>query len=103
MTTEHVTILFTDMVGSTKLSSSLIPEEADQVRRKHFSILRQAVAETDGIEVKNLGDGLMVAFRAASNALSCAAAMQQGVTQHNGSLDRPVGLRVGLSLSLIHI
>ena len=97
MTTEHVAILFTDMVGSTKLSSSLNPEEADQVRRKHFSILRQAVAEADGIEVKNLGDGLMVAFRAASNALSCAAAMQQGVTQHNGSLDKPVGLRVGLS------
>jgi class 3 adenylate cyclase len=97
MTTEHVTILFSDMVGSTQLSLSLDPDEADQVRRRHFSILRQAVASTDGIEVKNLGDGLMVAFRAASNALSCAAAMQQGVTQHNGSLDHPVGLRVGLS------
>src|SRR5436190_60750 len=58
MTTENVTVLFTDMVGSTELSSSLSAEAADEVRRGHFSILRQALAEAGGTEVKNLGDGL---------------------------------------------
>ena len=53
MTAQNVTILFTDIVGSTALSSRLAPDDADQVRRQHFSILRQAIAETDGIEVKN--------------------------------------------------
>ena len=67
------------------------------MRREHFSILRQAVAESGGTEVKNLGDGLMVVFAAASAALGCAVAMQQGVEADNRSRERTVGLRVGLS------
>jgi class 3 adenylate cyclase len=51
MTTENVVILFTDIVGSTELSQRLSPEAADEVRRGHFSILRQAIAETGGTEV----------------------------------------------------
>ena len=62
MTTENVAILFTDIVGSTELSQRLSAEAADDVRRAHFAALRQAVAETGGTEVKNLGDGLMVVF-----------------------------------------
>jgi class 3 adenylate cyclase/tetratricopeptide (TPR) repeat protein len=97
VTTENVTVLFTDIVGSTRLASSLSPDDADEVRRGHFSILRQAIAEANGIEVKNLGDGLMVAFTSPSSALSCAVAMQQRVEQHNSSLALSVGLRVGVS------
>src|SRR5258705_126766 len=97
MTTENVAVLFTDMVGSTELSSSLSAEAADEVRRGHFSILRQAVAEAGGTEVKNLGDGLMVVFGSASAALSCAVAMQQGMERDNRDREQAVGLRVGLS------
>ncbi|MCU0270776.1 MAG: AAA family ATPase, partial [Acidimicrobiales bacterium] len=95
--TTNVAVLFTDMVGSTELASRLSPESADEVRRGHFSILRQAVSEHGGIEVKNLGDGLMVVFDSASAALSCAVAMQQGVDRDNRAHNRRVGLRVGLS------
>ena len=35
MTTESVTVLFTDMVGSTALATSLAPDAADEFRRKH--------------------------------------------------------------------
>ena len=79
MTTENVAVLFTDMVGSTPLATSLAPDAADALRREHFSILRQALAETNRTEVKNLGDGLMVVFASTSAALSCAVAMQQGI------------------------
>ena len=97
MSTEAVAILFTDIVASTELSQRLPAEAADEVRRSHFSLLRQAVTESGGTEVKNLGDGLMVVFRSASAALACAVAMQQGVEQENRGSDNPVGLRVGLS------
>jgi len=97
MTTENVAVLFTDMVGSTALASSLAPDSADDLRREHFSILRQAIAEAGGTEVKNLGDGLMVAFSTASAALSCAVAMQQGIERDNRTREQAVGLRVGLS------
>jgi class 3 adenylate cyclase len=97
MTTENVAILFTDIVGSTELSHRLSPEAADEVRRDHFSILRQAIAESGGTEVKNLGDGLMVVFGSASAALACGVAMQRGVEQDNRGREHSVGLRVGLS------
>ena len=97
MSGESATILFTDVVDSTELSQRLSPEAADEVRRAHFSILRQAIAEVGGTEVKNLGDGLMVAFGSASAALACAVAMQQGVERGNRGREYSVGLRVGLS------
>ncbi|MGB7050015.1 MAG: AAA family ATPase [Acidimicrobiales bacterium] len=97
MTTENVTVLFTDLVGSTELASSLTPQEGDEVRRGHFSALRQAIAEAGGTEVKSLGDGLMVVFPTASAAVSCAVAMQQAVDRDNRSAQHPLGLRVGLS------
>jgi class 3 adenylate cyclase len=97
VTTENVAILFTDIVGSTELASRLSVETADEVRRGHFSLLRQALAEAGGTEVKSLGDGLMVVFGSASAALSCAVAMQQGVDRDNRAGGHPVGLRVGLS------
>ena len=97
MTTENLAILFTDIVGSTELSQRLSQDIADEVRRSHFSILRQAIAKSGGTEVKNLGDGLMVVFTSASAALACAVAMQQGVEQANRGSDQSVDLRVGIS------
>jgi class 3 adenylate cyclase len=97
LTTENVTVLFTDMVGSTAMASGLSPDAADELRREHFAVLRQAVAEAGGTEVKNLGDGLMVVFASASAALSCAVAMQQGIERDDRGREHAVGLRVGLS------
>ena len=97
VTTENVAVLFTDIVGSTELSQRLSQDLADEVRRDHVSVLRQAIAEAGGREVKNLGDGLMVVFSSASAALACAVAMQQGVELANRGADHAVGLRVGIS------
>jgi class 3 adenylate cyclase len=97
VTTENVAILFTDVVGSTALSQRLSAEDADEVRRGHFSVLRQCVAVSGGAEVKNLGDGMMAVFSATSSALNCAVAMQQGVERENRSSQSPIGLRIGVS------
>ena len=85
------------MVGSTDLSQRLSPDAAEELRRGHFSILRQTIVEAGGTEVKNLSDGLMVVFGSAWPALACAVAMQQGVQRDNRNRERSVGLRVGLS------
>jgi class 3 adenylate cyclase/tetratricopeptide (TPR) repeat protein len=98
MATESIAILFTDIVGSTEMSQRMSPEAADEVLRGHFSILRRALTEAGGAEVKTTGDGLMVVFGSASAALGCAVAMQQGVEQHNRAGEHTVGLRVGLSM-----
>ena len=86
-----VTILFTDLVGSTALSQELGDHAADDVRRDHFEVLRQAVARSGGTEVKTIGDALMVSYPAAADAVAGAVAMQQGVARHNR---RSVGPRL---------
>ena len=97
-----VTLLFTDLVGSTEQRQKLGDEEADKLRRTHFRLLREAVGVRHGHEVKNLGDGLMVAFASAVDALACAVAMQQALYYHNQQdaehqhqLQVRVGLHVG--------
>ena len=94
---ENVAILFTDLVGSTELTAALTPDAADELRRAHFSALRQAITASGGTEVKSLGDGLMVVFPIASAALSCAVAMQQAVDRDNRDAIRVLRLRVGIS------
>ncbi|MFN2503360.1 MAG: AAA family ATPase [Acidimicrobiales bacterium] len=93
-----VTILFTDVVGSTELLARL-GDRADGVRRTLFAAIRKAVTKWHGEEVKSLGDGLMVAFTSAVDAVSCAVAAQQAVAR----LDRretgaPLQIRVGASV-----
>jgi class 3 adenylate cyclase len=93
-----VTLLFTDLVGSTELLARLGDEAGDRFMRTHFSILRGAVDRHQGHEVKSLGDGLMVAFPSAVNALACATQMQQEVAAHaTEAVGAGVGLRIGLN------
>ncbi|HET7523469.1 MAG TPA: adenylate/guanylate cyclase domain-containing protein, partial [Acidimicrobiales bacterium] len=96
--TQQVTVMFTDLVGSTELASRLDPEVADRLRQTHFALLRGAIAAHGGTEVKNLGDGLMVVFSITSGALNCAVAMQQAIAQHNKRAADPLSIRVGMSL-----
>ena len=90
MTAENLVILFSDVVGSTELSHLQSPEDADELRRRHFAILRQALTEADGTEVKNLGDGLMVIFGSASAALGCAVGHAAGRGTRQSRLLTPV-------------
>jgi class 3 adenylate cyclase len=53
--TVAATFVFTDLVDSTRLSTSMSPEAADDLRQRHFAVLRAAVTARGGTEVKNLG------------------------------------------------
>jgi class 3 adenylate cyclase len=97
---EIVSVLSTDLVGSTQLLDRLGDDAAERVRRAHFRLLRDAVRTRKGHEVKNLGDGLMVVFPSALDALDCAIAIQRRVRRHNQrgqgpSLHVRVGVHVG--------
>lgn len=91
-------VLFTDLVDSTALAAHLGPERAEQLRHTHFGLLRGEIATTGGTEVKNLGDGLMVAFTSPSRALACATGMQQAILRHNGRAPVALHVRIGLSV-----
>ena len=77
MTATTVTVLFTDLVGSTALLSRVGEERSEELRREHFALLREAVGKSGGTEVKNLGDGLMIVVPSAGDGVACAVAIQQ--------------------------
>ncbi|MBV8950913.1 MAG: AAA family ATPase [Actinobacteria bacterium] len=96
--TVMTSVLFTDLVDSTALASRLGRQAADDLRRVHFELLRGVVTPTGGVEVKNLGDGLMVTFTSPSRALACAVGMQQALERHNRRAPEPLHVRIGLSV-----
>jgi class 3 adenylate cyclase len=95
---ETVTVLITDLVGSTGLESRIGPGAADELRDEHFALIRDAIDEAKGREVKNTGDGLIVVFDSASEAVSCAVSIQQHFERRNRSADEQLLIKVGVSL-----
>ncbi len=93
---ELATILLTDLVGSTRLATSVGPVRADELREEHFTLLRDAIAGFQGKEVKNTGDGLMIAFSSASAAVKCAVAMQQLFERRYRNAEQGLRVRIGL-------
>ena len=96
--TGTVTLLFTDQVGSTATLQRLGDEEGERLRRAHFALLREAAAMHGGEEVKNLGDGLMVAFVSAVDAVACAITIQQAVNRARASGELAFAVRIGLNV-----
>jgi class 3 adenylate cyclase len=96
--TGTVTLLFTDLVGSTELMDRLGDEAGDRVLREHFAILREAASNHGGQEVKSLGDGLMLAFASALGAVACAVSMQRRIAvSRDEDGCEAIGLRIGLN------
>src|SRR6476659_1420967 len=92
------TILFTDLVGSTPQRVRIGDVAADALRREHDRILADAVAHRGGEIVKGLGDGAMVAFVGAADALAAAVAVQQRIERRNRKAAEPLELRIGLAI-----
>ena len=92
------TILFTDIVGSTALTRRVGDEAAMELLAVHDKIVRDALAELGGREIKHLGDGIMASFVSAAAAVKCASRVQRHVARHrqeNG--DRSFQVRVGVA------
>ena len=67
-----VTIAFVDVTGFSKFSSRVGQEEVREVVRIFHWLVREQLAHHGGFEVKQLGDGFMLAFTSPRRALLCA-------------------------------
>ncbi|HLA19307.1 MAG TPA: adenylate/guanylate cyclase domain-containing protein [Dehalococcoidia bacterium] len=93
-----VTILFTDIEGSTALTQRYGDARAQEVLRAHNEIAREALRTHGGSEIKHTGDGIMASFASGSRAISAALAMQRGFAAHDESHpEAPIRVRIGLN------
>lgn len=89
-------IMFTDLVGSTDLSSRLGDHRALEVLRRHDEVVREALAATGGREVKHTGDGILASFTYVSRAIEAAVKIQSVFGADSQEL-AGISLRVGIS------
>jgi class 3 adenylate cyclase len=92
-----VTILFSDIEGSTALNERLGDVRWLELLRAHHTVVRHQVKAHGGFEVKSQGDGFMIAFPSARRAIQCARAIQEAIASDlGGHPDGPVRVRIGL-------
>ena len=64
--------------------------------RAHDSIVRRALKNANGTEIKHTGDGLMASFKSTAEAITCARAIQAGLESFNLASDEELTERIGL-------
>jgi class 3 adenylate cyclase len=71
--------------------------KAMDLLRAHDRIVRAALSETEGSEVKHTGDGIMASFSAVPPAVECAVAIQRRIGEHGRGAEHPITVRIGIS------
>ncbi|HEX9234980.1 MAG TPA: adenylate/guanylate cyclase domain-containing protein, partial [Actinomycetota bacterium] len=93
--TGTVTFLFTDIEGSTNLARTL-GERWPEVLEQHHDILRKAIRDHGGVDVRTEGDAFFAVFVSAADAVAAAAAAQRELSEHPWPGDGPVRVRMGM-------
>jgi class 3 adenylate cyclase len=92
-----VTIMFSDIEGSTVLAEQLGDDRWLKLLHRHNAVIRRQLAAHSGFEVKSQGDGFMVAFASSRNALRCAIAIQRDLAaRRDQSGSQVLRVRIGL-------
>jgi len=92
-----LTILVTDMVGSTALAEQLGDRKWWEILQAHNAFVRAQVERRGGIEVKAQGDGFLVVFASARQAILAAVDIQQAAARHSAeNPSQRIELRIGL-------
>lgn len=92
----HRAIMFTDIVGSTEMTTRLGDRLATELVRAHDSIVRRCLAVFDGREVKHTGDGIMASFPDTARGVDCAVRVQREFETYNRQGAEPIHVRIGL-------
>ena len=91
---KSLTVLFTDLKGSTELYSRMGDMRAYGLVGEHFGLLREVVAARGGAVVKTIGDAVMASFPTPAPALEAAMVMNREIAKV-GELELKIGLHAG--------
>ncbi len=91
---KNLTVLFTDLKGSTELYERIGDFKAYDLVRRHFTTLLDSVAANGGAVVKTIGDAIMASFAAPVPALRAAVAMNREIR----AVGKPEDLQLKIGL-----
>ena len=87
------TVLFTDIVDSTRLATELGDRRWHRMLEQHNQVVREQLARFRGREVKTTGDGFLASFDGPARAIRAAHAIQAELAEHG--LQIRAGLHTG--------
>jgi class 3 adenylate cyclase/tetratricopeptide (TPR) repeat protein len=94
---EVLTIMMTDVVGSTALRGAHGDPDADDMLERQSAMVHEQVAAFGGQVRKSLGDGFLISFPSTVAAVRAAAAIQGALLEHNtAEPQRAVEIRIGI-------
>ncbi|MFZ1118259.1 MAG: AAA family ATPase [Propionibacteriaceae bacterium] len=93
----ELTIMMTDVVGSTELRRTCGDQDADDILTLQAAIVQHQVAAFGGRVRKSLGDGFLISFPSEVAAVHAAVAIQRALEEHNtAEPQRAVEVRIGV-------
>src|SRR5262249_50562221 len=103
MTQQQITrrlaaILAADIVGYSRMMEADEAGTVAALRQMWSETFNPLVAAHRGRVVKTMGDGALVEFASAIDAVECAVALQRAMAARNPSAARPLELRIGINL-----
>lgn len=93
---KDVTLLFTDLKGSTALYDKIGDAKAYFLVRQHFDILGEVINRHHGAVVKTIGDAVMATFLSPPAAVQAALEMNQKIQDFNATLQDQLILKIGI-------
>jgi class 3 adenylate cyclase/tetratricopeptide (TPR) repeat protein len=94
---KRLTIMMTDVEGSTALRRTVGDELADEILELHGLIVREQLGQCGGQEHQFLGDGFLLSFPSPVSAIRCAVGIQRALEEHNTSdPQRQARVRIGI-------
>src|SRR5947209_5862704 len=93
-----VTIMFTDVEGSTQMLSSKGFTLSHEIMKAYESIIEEKIIEHAGRRIKGLGDGVMVSFGSTRHAVECAIEIQRAIGEYSKqNPERKLKIRIGIN------
>jgi len=97
-TSGPIAVMFTNIVGLTKLNQTLGDSKAQNVVRMHNTVVRAALKSHRGTEIKHTGDGIMASFASCPDAVESAVTMQKDLSRRRKKdPDIPLHIRIGVN------
>ena len=89
-------VMFTDIVESTAMTARLGDVRSVEMVRAHDSMVRRALVDGGGQEIKHTGDGIMASFTGVVEGVASTCAIQKSFEKFNGDSDEKLQVRIGL-------
>src|SRR5262249_13059149 len=96
----RIALLFSDLKGSTALYQAIGDASAYHLVRDHFAFMTKMIREHEGAIVKTIGDAVMAAFIAPSQAVAAALDIQRQIADFNRDIQVGQGANTSIVIKL---